>query len=299
VCPRALSLGLLLACAAPRATPAPEPAPSVTAPVPLTEDEFKALHELSPDRAPAPRGQTIDLAGTRAYLSLPGGVALGGIVVVHEWWGLNDHIRHWADRLGAEGYAALAVDLYGGKTAADADLAMELMKSVDRAAAVRTLLAAHRFLASDARARASRRAVIGWCFGGGMALELALAAPDLDAAVIYYGPLVTDAARLRNVRARLLGVFGTRDEAVPPESVAAFERAASEAGLPLEVHRYDAPHAFANPSGPRYDAAAAEDAWNRVRSFLRAKLGGCEVIPGPSQAKRGGSGCEERGGRIP
>ena len=268
---RALAIALLLACAARHGAPAPPAAPFLPPP-PLTESEFKALHTLRADQAPASRGLAVDLAGTRAYLSLPAGAPLGGVVVIHEWWGLNDHIRHWTDRLAGEGYAALAVDLYDGKTATDADAAMALMKSVDHAAAVRKLRAALEFLASDARVRGTRRAAIGWCFGGGMALELALAAPDLDAAVIYYGPLVADVARLRAVRARLFGVFGTRDEAVPPEEVAAFERAAAEAGVALEIERYDAPHAFANPSGPRYDEAAAQDAWSRARSFLRTAL---------------------------
>jgi carboxymethylenebutenolidase len=214
----------------------------------------------------------VDLGRASGYLSRPSGPAAAGIVVVHEWWGLDDHIRHWTDRLAGEGFAALAVDVYDGRTATDADAAMALMKAVDRDAAVRKLRAGLAFLAEDPRVGVRRRAAIGWCFGGGLALELAMAADDLDAAVVYYGPLVTDPDRLRNIRARLLGIFGTRDEAVPPETVSAFERAAAQAGVALRIERYDAPHAFANPSGPRYDEAAAEDAWNRARSFLRAAL---------------------------
>jgi len=240
----------------------------------ISEEAFAALHRFRGDASPKPRGQTTDLAGGRAYLSLPDGAfpPLPGVVVVHEWWGLNDHVRHFADRIAAEGYAALAVDLYAGKSTMEPDEAMRLMKAVDPAAARQLLLAAHRFLAGDERVRAPRRAVIGWCFGGAMALQLALAAPDLDACVLYYGRPVTDVAEVKKIRARVLGVFGTRDPSIPGDSVDAFERALLDAGTVHEIHRYDAEHAFANPSSPRYDEDAANDAWSRVRAFLDRAL---------------------------
>lgn len=224
--------------------------------------------------AAAPRGTTIDLAGTRAYLSLPssGSPPFPALVVVHEWWGLNDHIRHWTERLAAEGYAALAVDLYGGCVADNADSAMALMKRVDAARAREILLAGHRFLATDPRVRAARRGVIGWCFGGGQALSLALAAPDLDVAVIYYGFPVNDPDSLRAIRAHVLGIFANMDRAIPPSAVDAFEKALDEAGVAHQIQRYDADHAFANPSGPRYDGPAATRAWNEVRNFLEDHL---------------------------
>lgn len=186
--------------------------------------------------------------------------------------GLNDHIRHWADRLAADGYAALAVDLYEGKVATTRDEAMEAMRAVDREKAVERLTAAHAFLKKDDRVKASKRASIGWCFGGGYSLQLAISAPDLDAAVIYYGRLVTDTEMLAPIKAHLLGVFGNRDTGIPPTAVDDFEKALKEAKVEATILRYDAEHAFANPSSARYDTKSAEDAWTKVRSFLKKRL---------------------------
>lgn len=236
----------------------------------LDEAEFQKLHELTREQAPPARGTMVEIGAQRAYLSLPEDATppLPGVVVIHEWYGLNEHIKHWADRLAADGYAALAIDLYGGRVATDSAQAQALMNAVDEEQALAHLLAAHAFLADDPRIRACRRGVLGWCFGGGWSLRLAMAAPDLDAAVVYYGRLVDDPERLRAIRAPVLGIFGDRDRGIPPAAVDAFERAMREAGCELTVRRYDAEHAFANPSGARYDHAAAADAWKEVRAFL-------------------------------
>jgi len=278
----ALVVGILAACersasdpgtTAPPADGAEEPKPLGNTGM-LDEEEFKRLHELRDDQAPAPRGIEIEIAGSRAYLSLPESSKppLPAVLVIHEWWGLNDHIRHWTDRLAADGYAALAVDLYGGKTADDARDAMKLMQSVDDARAQEILSAAHRFLREDPRIAATRRGVIGWCFGGGWSLQHAIATPDLDAAVFYYGRPVTDETALAKIHAQLLGVFANRDKSIPPEAVDEFALALKRAGKTIELHRYDAEHAFANPSGARYDVTAASDAWEHVREFLRKQL---------------------------
>ncbi|MEM7198995.1 MAG: dienelactone hydrolase family protein [Planctomycetota bacterium] len=236
----------------------------------LDETAFAKLHHLRGDAAPALRGETVEIAGTSSYLSLPadGKPPLGGVVVIHEWWGLNDHIKHWADRLAEDGFAAVAVDLYGGKVATEREDALANMKAVQEDGARRVLLAAHKFLADDPRIGAERRACIGWCFGGGWSLQLALAAPDLDAAVIYYGRLETDAQRLRQINARVLAVFGSQDSSIPNETVDLFEASMQEAGRDVRVLRYDANHAFANPSSDRYDGEHAADAWREVRAFL-------------------------------
>ncbi|WP_437956228.1 dienelactone hydrolase family protein [Sorangium sp. So ce119] len=267
---------------APRAEPpsgaaAPAPAPASAADSPtglLSEEDFKALHQLRADRAPPARGQSIEVAGTRAYLSLPKDAKppIPGVVVIHEWWGLNEHIKHWTDRLAEDGYAAIAVDLYGGKVATTPDDAMTAMKAVDEAKGIETVRAAHRFLTTDARVSARRTGSIGWCFGGAWSLKLAMNEPELDAAVIYYGRLVTDQEKLKTIKAPVLGVFGNRDEGIPPQVVNEFDKALHEAGVEHEVLRYDAEHAFANPSGERYDTKAAADAWEKVRRFLAAKL---------------------------
>src|SRR5262245_11823562 len=134
-----LALTLVAACSKDK-KPVPMPPPvEVPAKVtgPMSEEDFKALHGLRGDQAPAPTGANIDLAGTRAYLSLPEGKAgpVPGVIVIHEWWGLNDHIKHWTDRIAGLGYAALAVDLYDGVVATNADDAMAAMKAVDTAKA--------------------------------------------------------------------------------------------------------------------------------------------------------------------
>jgi carboxymethylenebutenolidase len=256
-----------------REEPEAEPLSPKTIGDTIAEDQFKALHELSAEQRPAPLGEMIDLAGTKAYFVAPHATApLPGVVVVHEWWGLNDHVKYWADRLAADGYAAIAVDLYGGQVASDPDGAMALMKGMDEARAQEIMAAAHRFLAEDPRVGAKKRGVIGWCMGGGWALRQAMTEQGVDAAVIYYGRLVDDPKQLAGVEANVLGIFGNQDEGIPPAAVDAFEAAMQKAKRQVEIHRYEAPHAFANPSNPRYDTVAAGDAWEKVRGFLRREL---------------------------
>ena len=154
----------LTACASqggpsPASQPASQPAsvasggrsPVTALPGILSEDAFKALHELRQDTPPALEGTDVELAdGSRAYLSLPSGRGpFAAIIVIHEWWGLNDHIRHWADRLAADGYAALAIDLYEGRVATNREDALKYVKSVDESKAHGTLMAAADFLRSD------------------------------------------------------------------------------------------------------------------------------------------------------
>ena len=240
----------------------------------LSEEAFAALHALRTDAAPRLAGAQVTLSdGTSAYLSVPPGDGPHpGVIVIHEWWGLNDHIRHWADRLAADGYAALAVDLYRGRVATAREDALKYMKSVDQAQGRATIQAARDFLKSDPRARASRVGAIGWCFGGGWSLQAALTLPDLKAAVIYYGRLVTDSAALSQINANVLGVFGNHDRGIPPSAVDAFEKAMADAGRSLRVLRFEANHAFANPSSARYDATSAEKAFGAVRAFLASNL---------------------------
>jgi carboxymethylenebutenolidase len=275
----ALTLVVLAACGS--KSPPPEVATAVVEPPdevvetqptltgPLSEAEFKALH-APPTEGPAERtGQRIELAGGSAYLSLPPGKGpFPGIVVVHEWWGLNANIEHWADRLASAGWAALAVDLYGGTVATTPDQAMAAMKAVDPARGKQTIRAALDYLSRDPRIAAKVHAVIGWCFGGAWSLQSALAFPELDGAIIYYGQLETDPAKLRAIKARVLGIFGNQDKGIPPEVVDAFEAGLAKAGVEHMIHRYEAPHAFANPSNPHYDEVSSADAWQHVLNFL-------------------------------
>lgn len=194
------------------------------------------------------------------------------VVVVHEWWGLNDHIRHWADRLAARGYAALAVDLYDGRVATTPDEALAAMKQVDGDRALQRLKAAHDFLQTDDRVQAPSTGVIGWCFGGGWSLRLGLAEPELDAVVVYYGRLVDDPEQLATLDAPLLGIFGEQDKGIPGQAIDRFEEQLTELGKRHAIHRYPADHAFANPSSNHYDAPAADDAWGKVQAFLDKHL---------------------------
>lgn len=255
--------------------PAVDPATVPARDYGVSEAEFRALHAHTDAAAPARRGERIPLGETQAYLSLPEGATgpVPAVIVIHEWWGLNAHIEHWADRLAAEGYAALAVDLYGGQSATTPENAMALMKAVDPAVASKILTQAQGFLREDARIQAPKVASIGWCFGGGWSLRAALALP-LDAAVVYYGRVITDEEALAKLEGKLLGVFGNQDQGIPPKDVDAFEAALRKLGKDARILRYDANHAFANPSSGRYDAPAAEKAWTEVRAFLRAELTG-------------------------
>ena len=257
-------------------TPIQNKANTSSATGPLSEEQFKALHALRKDAVPAPHGTMITIGDDHAYLSLPANAKapLPAIVVIHEWWGLNDNIKHWADRLAADGYAAVAVDLYGGVVATTPDDAMKAMKAVDPKRATAAMLAAHRFLTDDQRIQAKRRGSVGWCFGGGKSLQLALAAPDLDAAVMYYGQPLTDPSELAPLHAALLGIFGTRDQSIPQDKVDAFDAALKTAGKQHMILKYDAEHAFANPSNPNYDEKSAGDAWEHVRTFFAKYLKG-------------------------
>jgi len=215
----------------------------------------------------------------RGYLARPKGAskgagALPGLIVIHEWWGLNDNVRNMAKRLAGEGYTALAVDLYGGQSADTPDKAQALMGAVlkDTQPAEENLKQAYSFL--ETRQKAPRIGVIGWCFGGGWSLQTALLFPEkIDAAVIYYGHLVTDKAKLAALKMPVLGFFGGKDQSIPVASVRDFEKTLKDLGKSVEIHIYDdASHAFANPSGGSYNPKAAEDSWKRTTAFFKTHL---------------------------
>jgi carboxymethylenebutenolidase len=213
----------------------------------------------------------------RGYLARPEDAKgpLPGLVVIHEWWGLNDNIRAMTRRLAGEGYQALAVDLYGGATADSPDNAMKLVNGVlgNTAAAEDNLKKAVAYLKGKG---AKKIGVIGWCFGGGWSLQTALIAPaDINATVIYYGRLETDPAKLAPLKSPVIGFFGATDNSIPAATIHAFEAELKKQGKPVEVHIYDgAGHAFANPSGGNYRPEAAKDSWQRTTAFLARYLKG-------------------------
>jgi len=219
-------------------------------------------------------GQEVDYGPGRGYLARPSGLPRGGLIVIHEWWGLNDNIREMTNRLAEAGYLALAVDLYEGPVAGDPEEARTLMQALmrDEERASLHLGAALRWLENEGGVE--RVGSIGWCLGGAMSLRAAMEFPaELDAAVIYYGRLVTDPARLAPLRMPILGIFGGQDRGIPIESVREFETMLETLGKTAEIVVYDeADHAFANPSGTRYDPEAAADAWRRTLEFLAQHL---------------------------
>ena len=212
------------------------------------------------------------------YFAAPSDVfePLPAIIVIHEWWGLNDNVRAMADRLAGEGYMVLAVDLYGGKTADSPDGARALMLDVveDPAPAQDNIRAAYDFLTT---AGAPRIGSLGWCFGGGWSLNTAQLFPDeLDAAVIFYGQVTADEEKLRPINAPILGLFGADDTGIKVDSVEAFGASLERLRKDHEIHIYPGVgHAFANPTGTNYNAEAATDAWVRTLEFL-----GRHLVPG-------------------
>ena len=205
----------------------------------------------------------------------PADANLPGLIVIHEWWGLNDNIRTATRRLAGEGYRALAVDLYEGSTADTPDGARELMQMAmkDQPRLLANLRAAETFLREETEAPSV--GIMGWCFGGGMALNGALdQAGALDALIIYYGR-VRDAEQteLAALQMPIMGHFGAEDQSIPLENVRAFEQTLKDLGKNAQIHTYDgAGHAFANPSGQNYNPEAAAQAWDRTTRFLQQHL---------------------------
>ena len=204
----------------------------------------------------------------------PGKGPFPAIIVIHEYWGLNDWVKEQASKLADQGYEALAIDLYRGKVATTPDMAHELMRGLPEDRAKRDLHAAFEFLQSQPNVKKNRIAAIGWCMGGGYSLDVALQEPTLAADVINYGHLATDPAALNKINSPILGLFGGQDRGITPDDVHKFEAAMKQAGKKIEVKIYDdAGHAFENPNNKEgYRAADAADAWQRTVSFLAENL---------------------------
>ena len=199
------------------------------------------------------------------------------VIMIHEWLGLNEHIKNQADILAKEGYVVLAVDLYRGEVAADSNRAMELTSSVrnNSASAIDNLQSAVNYVKSLEMVDGSRIASLGWCFGGDWSLQLALNSSEnpLAATIVYYGRPVTDTASLSSISWPILGIFGDQDQAIPVESVKQFTSALNASGVTNEIYLYEGVgHAFANPSGDNYASKETADAWQKTIGFLRTYL---------------------------
>ena len=231
-----------------------------------------ALPQLARAAAARTESVSIETANGRATaaLALPETRPAPAILLIHEWWGLNEQIKAVAAEFAELGYVALAVDLYGKPPATDAASARKLMQQVDAAAAADTLTRWLGWLRAHPAGN-GKAGTIGWCFGGGWSLNASLAAP-VDATVIYYGNVRVDAAKLPALAGPVLGHFAEHDKWINHEMVDEFARTMQSAGKTFRVHWYDADHAFANPTSARYDAPDAALAWRRTTEFLRAHL---------------------------
>lgn len=194
-----------------------------------------------------------------------------GIVMIHEWWGLNDHIKNTARQLASEGYNVLAVDLYNGEVAQTPDQARSLTGGLDQNEAVENMQAAVAFLQAQ---NSSKIASLGWCFGGRQSVELAISGQQLDATVVYYGGgMATSTEKLTPINWPVLGVFGDQDQGIPVAMVNDFENSLNSLGVENEIYIYEGVgHAFANPSGANYAPEPTMDAWEKTLSFLERHL---------------------------
>ncbi len=194
-----------------------------------------------------------------------------GVVMIHEWWGLNDNVKAMARQLAAAGYQVLAVDLYNGVVATTPDEAMKQVQSVKADEMKDNMLAAVDYLRRNG---ANRVASLGWCFGGGQSLALALSGEQLDGTILYYGtPLITDIAKLKAIGWPVLGIFGDKDSAIPLTTIHTFDQSLQAAGVEHTVVIYPGlGHAFANPSGQNYAPNETKDAWDKTLAFLKKNL---------------------------
>ncbi|HVO32807.1 MAG TPA: dienelactone hydrolase family protein, partial [Elusimicrobiota bacterium] len=211
-------------------------------------------------------------ARVECYLAKPAGdKPRPGLIVIHEWYGLNDWVKKQADRFAADGYVVLAVDLYHGEVAKDAEHAHELMRGLPDERAVAALKAAFDYLAKSPATKGRKIGVIGWCMGGGFALKLAIAEPRLACTVMCYGRPVNDVAELKKIKGPLLGIWGATDRGIDMKP---FEKALNEAGIKNTQHVYPgAGHAFLNDDNPKaYNKEQAPKAWKEIDGFLKANL---------------------------
>ncbi len=273
----ALATALVLGCGA----PADEPQES-------SNDAAAAVQQVDTlpsaiwGRAAPPSGEAVSyFDGDEAavgYLAVPEGDGpFPAVILIHEWNGLVDRIRQMADAMAAEGYVALAADLYSGRTGSNRDenvvLMQEAQGDIDRTIA--NLDAAARFL-RERDDVTGRVASMGWCFGGGIALSYALGGEEHEGTAIFYGSLVTDPDILASIQHEVYGTFAEMDGGIPPENVNQFVEALRSAGVENDVHVYDAVnHGFwlRVEEDAELREAPALDAWRRLRAYLQRTLG--------------------------
>ena len=200
---------------------------------------------------------------------------LPAVIMIHEWWGVNQNIKDMANLLAKQGFVVLAADLYHGKVADNPKQAMELVQIArnNQNNSIANLQGAVKYLSLAPNVDSTKIISLGWCFGGGQSLQLALNSQEhpLAATILYYGtPLVTDKQSLSKIKWPLLGIFGDKDEAIPIGEINQFRTALNQSGITNEIHIYNGVgHAFANPSGDNYAPKETSDAWQNTLSFLK------------------------------
>lgn len=195
------------------------------------------------------------------------GASVGKVILMfHEWWGLNEYIQREAEKLHLEtGYTVLAIDLYEGKSTTNPDEAGKLMQAVDQSRA-RTIIQA----GIDYAGKLGKIQTIGWCMGGGWSLQAAImAGSNLKGCIIYYGMPETDSEKLKQLNGPVLGFFAKKDAWITPEVVQKFEGQMKDLGKSITIEAYDADHAFANPSNPKYNKEASAQAHKLAIEFFK------------------------------
>jgi carboxymethylenebutenolidase len=207
---------------------------------------------------------------TTAYVALPGGDATAVVILIQEWWGINDHIRDIAGRYANEGYICVAPDLYRGKLAKDSTEAAKLMQGLAIEDGLETIGAA--ILETKRTHNVQKFGITGYCMGGTFALRAACEISELAAAAPFYGDIPEESV-LKKLRVPTLFIAGKRDAWINPKKVSGLIEAARKYDLPVEAISYDADHAFFNDTRPEvYDVEAATDAWRRVLDLFRKHL---------------------------
>ncbi|MFJ2564717.1 MULTISPECIES: dienelactone hydrolase family protein [unclassified Streptomyces] len=228
-----------------------------------------------PAETPARQNVTFPSAGGTAYgyLALPPSGSGPGVLVIQEWWGLTDHIADVADRLAAEGFVALAPDLYGGSVAHDSDEAQRMVKALPVLRGVELLSGAVGHLLSLPEVTSGTIGAVGFCMGGGFVLYLAAIDPRVSAAVPFYGVIRGELPDFSGLRAQLLGHYGEQDRSVPLEQVEELrERIRRQSGVTADFRLYPAGHAFFNDRRPSHDPDSASRAWQSTVAFLHGQL---------------------------
>ncbi len=207
--------------------------------------------------------------GFLARPTIPG--EFPAIVMIHEWWGLNDNIKKMAEKLASHGYIVLAVDLYNNKVGTTSEEARQLVTAFDIEVGVENMNSAISYLKTEYSTE--NIGSIGWCFGGGQSLNLAMNNSDLDATVMYYGQVSLDPEKLSNISWPILGIFAEKDQGITLESVKKFETQLNNLNITNQIISYPGvDHAFANPSGDRYSPEESKDAWQKTVKFFNENL---------------------------